>query len=377
MFKNLQQSTPIHFITTDFPPNLGGLETYAWEISQGLLEIDLVSAALNRVAPPPQIVQGPSHGPPRYRWHRRRDRVGAGLWSAFDACILPRATRLHMQWSTALPSYLRRRVGFPGRYIVLAHGAEIVESNPWLRLTMKRILEAADAVVTGSHFTRNLLLEQGVRPRRLEIIAYGAPPPPPETDRATPGQSNRLELLCVHRLVPRKGTALLFHSLATLLEMPWHLTVIGEGPERDSLMHLANQLGLECRVSFLGAVNEDEKKKCLGNSDLFILPSLSPQGNNHVEGLGLGLLEAQAFGVPVLAAKTGGIPEALVEGQTGWLFPPGSVSALAQALGNCLSNPQELIRRGRNGPTFIANHYDWGKNIREWKALLAALSERP
>lgn len=373
MFKNLQPAASFHFITTDFPPNLGGLETYAWEITQGLSEIDLVSAALGKGIGPPQTTQKRNEAQRRYRWHRRRDRLGAGLWSALDAFLSPAGTRLHMQWSTAIPSYLRRRQGLPGRYIVLAHGAEIADRNPWMRLTMKRVFEAADAVVTGSQFTRNFLLQSGIRPRRLEVIAYGASPPPPPADRAKPGQGTKLELICAHRLVPRKGTALLLQSLAALSTKSWHLSVIGDGSEKQNLMQMSNRLGLDANVSFLGSVSEADKKKRLSQSDLFLLPSLPPLDNNHVEGLGLGLLEAQGYGLPVLAANTGGIPEALVNGETGWLFQPGSLSALTQALTACLSQPQELAKRGGRGPTFIAEHYDWNKTMREWRGLLASL----
>jgi len=370
---------PAHLITTDFPPSYGGLETYAWNLTLGLKEIGALSAGIGGT-PATDATAVLSAAKPylKLAWHRRRDRLGAAWWSARDifGAAFSHRLRLHMQWNTALPSWWLKRSGKHYPYIVMIHGAEISERREPVRRLMRGVLENADAVVAGSRFTANFLLSQNIFPRELRINPYGMDPPPPASERADPGRRPRLEMLCVHRLVPRKGTQDLLRALGKInrssaFRGKWRLTLAGDGPENTTLAGLIESENLGEAVVLAGSITEARKKSLLRASDLFILPSLPPEGNDYIEGLGLGLLEAQAYGLPVLAASTGGIPEALIEGRTGWLFPGGSLPGLQSVLEEILrGDPGELSRRGAAGPDFIAGTFSWERNLAFWSRLI-------
>jgi phosphatidylinositol alpha-1,6-mannosyltransferase len=285
---------------------------------------------------------------------------------------------LHMQWTTAIPSMLLSRL-LPGtRYLVLVHGAELVDPERWLVGLLKgAVLSRADAVVAGSRHTAEIVTQLGIRCRRLEVIPYGNPlegageaPAGEGIPVVTPGP----RLLCMHRLVPRKGTALLLDALAGLKDRRWSLDIVGRGEEEGRLMEQIILLKLQDRVRILPPVDEDMKLRLLRDASLFVLPSLPPILNNHVEGLGLTLLEAQSRGLPVLAARTGGIPEAVQEGRTGILFRAGDVKDLREKLAELLAAPEKLRAMGKEGPGWVASHFSWDASLERLAGLMKEIA---
>jgi glycosyltransferase involved in cell wall biosynthesis len=120
---------------------------------------------------------------------------------------------------------------------------------------------------------------------------------------------------------------------------------------------------LQDRVRIFPPVDEAKKLQALRDATLFILPSLPPVSNNHVEGLGLTLLEAQSRGLPVLAARTGGIPEAVQEGRTGILFRAGDAKDLREKLAELLAAPERLRAMAKEGPGWVASHFSWKEGL--------------
>ncbi len=367
-------------VTTDYPPELGGLQTYSYRIAtdlpDGLLKAVLVGTdRARRVLPKPAPGVGLATRRGRTRWRA----FGWSLWSLpwlrlrYDAAFL-----LHMQWTTALPSLILRKLVRRTRYVVLVHGAELIDPERWLVARLKHaVLANADAVVAGSLHTAEIVSQLGIRCRRLEVIPYGNPlegrgdPPPGEgIPPVTPGP----RLLCMHRLVARKGTALLLEALSGLKDRPWGLDIVGRGEEEASLRALVTRLRLQDRVRFLPPVDEAAKMRLLRVSALFILPSLPPVYNNHVEGLGLTLLEAQSQGIPVLAARTGGIPEAVREGRTGVLFRAGDADDLREKLAALLAAPERMREMGNAGPAWVRENFSWKKSLARLAELMVEIA---
>lgn len=374
------------FLTTDYPPDRGGLQSYSHRISTGLHPGLLAHVAVGSDQPE-KALPPPSAGAD-LSVHRGRDRRRALAWSI--GCILPLALArridviLHMQWSTAAPSWILRAVGLGPPYVVLIHGAELLDpGRPFLNWVKARIFARASAVIAGSRATAALFQSLGLPSRRLEVIPYGNPMDGSGED-ASPGKGgippdgriNPVRLLCMHRLVPRKGTGLLLEALAGLAGLPWTLEVVGRGEEEDRLRRKADILGLAGRVRFRESVDEGGKGDLIRGSDLFILPSLPPEGNNHMEGLGLGLLEAQSQGVPVLAARTGGIPEAVDDGRTGLLFEAGNAADLSEKLDRLIRDAALRARLGSAGPAWVAERFDWGRSLERLSGLLEEVAER-
>ncbi len=356
-------------ITTDYPPDIGGLQTYSHRIATalpgGALRAVLAGTDRKQALPPgaPGVVVIAKKG--RSRWRA----FAWGLWS-IPWMRLRHGTSilLHMQWTTALPSFALRLLVPDTRYLVLVHGAELVDPERWLVGILKRlVLSRADAVVAGSLHTSEIVSQLGIRCRRLEVIPYGNPlegRAAPPAGQGIPPVTSGPRLLCMHRLVPRKGTALLFEALAGLADRPWGLDLVGRGEEEAALKSLAVRLRIGDRVRFLPPVEEDAKMRLLRDATLFILPSLPPVRNNHVEGLGLTLLEAQSQGLPVLAARTGGIPEAVQEGRTGALFRAGDADDLREKLAALLAAPEKLREMGKAGPAWVRENFSWEKSLR-------------
>ncbi len=367
-------------ITTDYPPDVGGLQTYSYRIARdlpgGLLAHVLAgSDHARRDLPAPAGGASLSARRGRTRWR-------AFWWSLIGIPAFRLRGKadffLHMQWTTAIPSWLLKRLDRRTRYLVLVHGAELIDPGRfWMGMVKRAVLSGADAVVAGSHHTAEIVSQLGIKCQRLEVIPYGNPlegesgPDPLRSNI----QGTVTRLLCMHRLVARKGTALLLEALGRLRSPAWTLTLVGEGEEGAALRRQAEELGLQARIRFLAPVDEAEKIRLFREADLFILPSLPPLRNNHVEGLGLTLLEAQSLGIPVLAARTGGIPEAILEDRTGVLFRAGDAEDLRGKLASLLAAPERLQGMGAEGPEWIRTQFSWKAGLARLADLIREIAE--
>jgi glycosyltransferase involved in cell wall biosynthesis len=153
-------------------------------------------------------------------------------------------------------------------------------------------------------------------------------------------------LLFVGRLQPWKGVETAIRALALLPAA--HLAVAGDGEDRARLTALAGELGLAARVHFLGAVERASLPPLYAAADLLVATS------HASETFGIGLVEAQACGLPVVASRFGGFPEVVDEGRTGLLFAPRDHAALAAAAGALLADPQRRAAMAAAGPPWAA-----------------------
>lgn len=163
------------------------------------------------------------------------------------------------------------------------------------------------------------------------------------------------EVLFVGRLIQRKGPDLLLQAAALMAERPIRFTLIGEGPERERLERLIVDLKLESRVRLLGSQAPESVAELLAQSHLLALPARR-DWKGEEEGLGMVLLEAMARGRPVVTTPTGGIPDAVRDGETGLLVPPDDPAALAEAIAYLLDNPGVSSRLAAQGRRWVEEH---------------------
>ncbi len=377
---SLKIKTPksILFITTDYPPEIGGLQTYSQRILEVLGDQLIAHILIIRRHKNTQMVEEKNLGPNSTIIYSgsKISFMLKGFWNVLHLKGKYRLrVQLHMQWSTAIPSLVLKLLGWPSRYLILIHGQELISHSPFIRVLQKYLFQNADHVIAGSRFTQKLYQDLKISPKQALFLLYGSPLSPPTVMRKLPSQNtltNRLQLLCMHRLVFRKGTELLINALAKMKNLNWELHIIGSGPEKENLRRQVQEADLISKIHFINEVSENEKIAWLLKSDLLILPSLPPQNNNHIEGLGLSLLEAQSLGTPVLAARTGGIPEALHEGVTGQLFKAGDANDLQAKLENLYRHPEVLQSFAEQGPQWIRDNFSWEKSLAELKILLDA-----
>lgn len=161
-------------------------------------------------------------------------------------------------------------------------------------------------------------------------------------------RSGRPRLVTVGRLQAPKDAVTLVRALAALRGRPFEAVLVGDGPDRPAVEEEVRRLELESAVELLG--ERDEVPQLLGSADVFVLSS-------HSEGLPISILEAMAAGLPVVASNVGGVPEVVVDGDTGLLVPPGDPQSLAAAIERLLEDPVLCRRLGEAGRIRVAEHF--------------------
>lgn len=374
------------FVTTDFPPDFGGLQSYSFRISRDL-KSGLLSHILIGSDHPESELPALNINLKRVV-HSGRGRIRAFIWSLwripYFRFLQGTQFQLHMQWSTAFSSFLLKKMGTGTSYFILIHGVELLDpSKSWLNTIKRLILENANVVIAGSNHTAEILPQLGIQCKRLEVLHYGNPlegefefsdslAQKPLVGQESSDEKKPLatRLLCMHRLVERKGTSLLLEALSQIVSLPWTLDIVGQGEDLATLKSQVKRLGLASQILFHPPVDLKSKIKMMRNADLFILPSLPPNRNNHFEGLGLALLEAQSLGIPVLAARTGGIPEAIKEGLTGILFRAGDQKDLQEKLLLLLENPELRKALGKAGPNWVNQEFSWKRSLEKLAKII-------
>lgn len=176
--------------------------------------------------------------------------------------------------------------------------------------------------------------------------------PPTKAELDTQSQNGQLELLTVGRLVEWKGIQYLLEALALLSSMQWRLSVAGTGYFEAELHKQAKRLKIQDQVRFLGYLNHDDLPSLYRDSDMFVLPS-------YGDSFGMVFTEAMACGLPIIAAKSGGVQEFVKDGINGFLVPPKDVPALASAIEH-LGKDKTLRRKmGENNIKTVKERFSW------------------
>jgi phosphatidylinositol alpha-1,6-mannosyltransferase len=264
---------------------------------------------------------------------------------------------------------LHRLLGLP--LLVFAHGNEILSaireqySAPYLAL------RTATRVLAASRYTADLVQHAGVDPRRIAVVHPGCdtsvfhprPARPELRQRVLAGRAQDRIILTVGNLVWRKGHDMVIRALAVLRGATPDLSylIVGDGPSRSELERLAVNLGLRDRVIFLGKVPDEDLPDIYALADVFVMPSREGLAEDDVEGFGIVFLEANACGKPAVGGRSGGIPEALVDGVTGLLVDPHNPEEIAAALSRLLTNRDLAESFGKQGRLRAIRDFSWAQ----------------
>src|SRR5215218_879266 len=211
---------------------------------------------------------------------------------------------------------------------------------------------SAEAVLVITPRLCRLLVSDGVDENRIHVIPPGVNPSLFEGPFEDPFLGvGKPRVVFVGRLASQKGVGTLV-SAAALLEYPSaRVLLVGDGPKRKALERRARRIGVGDRVRFEGFVAHERLPAALAHADLLVLPSV-------YEELGTVLLEAMQAGLPVVASKTGGVPDVIEDGVNGLLVPPGEPEAFARAIDRLLAE-RDLARQLSAGAQERAKDYDW------------------
>lgn len=284
-------------------------------------------------------------------------------------------THLHAHFAShpaAAAWVIHRLTGIP--YSFTAHGSDL--HREW-RMLREKVDEAA-LVVTISDFNRRWILER-CGPEcgdKVVVVPSGV-----DTTLFTPharllGNAARTEgvsILCIGKLHEVKGQTHLLDACAQLRQRGVAFTchLVGDGPDRAALLRQAQQLQLDGSVRFHGMLPRREVAALLGEADLLAAPSVVSRDGRR-EGLPVVLIEALASGVPVVASRLSGIPELVVDGETGLLVPPGDAAALADALQRLIASPALREQLAEAGRAKVVRQFDLQRNAAQLADHFAA-----
>jgi phosphatidylinositol alpha-1,6-mannosyltransferase len=313
---------------------------------------------------------------------RLRTVQGTVLWSRRVAAIA-RSVRPEFIWCGNLKPagypahWTRRQVGTP--YGVLLHGGDLlilrhqIKRSLLKRRTARLLLISASVLVANSQWTaelcRTLLEEIGIpfARERVRVVPLGTDPaffrPGAASDelRNQYGLNQRRWLLTVARLTHHKGIDIGLHLLARLRARYTDLgyVVVGRGEELEQMKQLADRLGVADRVRFLTEIPDRDLPPIYSSAVAYL--GLSRVMEQRAEGFGIALLEAASCGLPVIAARTGGIPDAVRDGETGVLVDPGDLGQVEEAVSRVLDDPALASRLGQAGRRAVERFYNWDR----------------
>jgi phosphatidyl-myo-inositol dimannoside synthase len=181
-------------------------------------------------------------------------------------------------------------------------------------------------------------------------------------------------VVCVSRMVPRKGQDTLIRAWpAVRARAPGDplLMLVGDGPYRATLERLAARLGVSDTVLFTGPVDRDDLPACYDAGTIFAMPCRTRRGGLDVEGLGIVYLEAAATGLPVIGGDSGGAPDAVLDGETGYVVPGRNTKVLEDRLVELLSDPAGAAAMGEKGRAWIDREWTWDRVSDRLSAILA------
>jgi len=365
-------------LTWDFPPVRGGIQTWMLELARRLTDAEvrvLAPAVPGDVAfdltSRCRVTRLASASLGRIPW--LLELCARTLWE----CLTRRPDVIVCGHVTTAPAALlaRRLLGVP--YVVFTYGYEIRRKR-WKRL-LRFLLRNARLVVACSEFTRNAVHALGVSVERTRILYPGV-----DTQHFTPdtrhlkhdtGRGNGAgTLLTVARLAELyKGHDTTIRALPLVkAKCPdVRYVIAGDGPLRDYLGRVAESVGVEREVRFLGEVSDDELPNLYRACDAFVLLSRESPSKGGAEGFGIVCLEAGACGKPVVAGRSGGLVDAVEHDRTGLLVDPQDIGAVAEALVSVLTDATLADRLGKEGRRRVLERFTWEKVIGEARKVFA------
>ncbi|MEY3278936.1 MAG: hypothetical protein RIR63_128 [Actinomycetota bacterium] len=372
------------FITNDFGPRAGGIETFV----HGLIERLPRGSVIVYTSAQPESDKFDAKWLSEFGVEVVRDRSKILLPTprVIKACQkLVKSRKLtRVAFGAAAPlGIMARSMRSAGaeKIVALTHGHEVWWAKvPPFSFAIKFMSKNIDAITYLGDYTRGEI-SKAISKNDVSKLVQIAPgidvdhfvPTDSSELRAQLGLADKAVIISVGRLVHRKGQDKLISALPAIrAAVPnVHLVLVGVGPHQKFLENLVAKLNVADCVTFIGRINYSELPKYICVGDIFAMPSRSRFFGLEVEGLGIVYLEASACGLPVVGGKSGGAPDAVLVGETGVVVDGTNASEIAEACIELLNNPELCALMGATGRAWIIENWRWEIWATKYAELLA------
>jgi phosphatidylinositol alpha-1,6-mannosyltransferase len=368
----VSDNNKVLFITNDFGPRAGGIETFII----GLIQRRAFASTI--------VYTSAQENSQEYdaNWERK---FGVKVIRGSSKILLP-TPQVARRVSNLVKSENIKTVAFGAaaplgllahsikragvlRIIALTHGHEVWWARVFpFNLLIGRIGKRVDSLTYLGEYTHQMISRALDQKARLAMVKIA---PGIDTEHFSPRNSKELReslnlaekkvIVCVARLVHRKGQDRLIEVMPEILSsVPnAHLLIVGEGPYREHLVKRVNQLKIKDDVTFVGRIGYEQLPEYICVGDLFAMPSRSRFWGLEVEGLGISYLEASACGLPVIAGASGGAPDAVDPGKSGVVVNGVDDVAIAKAVISFLNDPETSKNMGGYGRKWVVEKWRW------------------
>jgi phosphatidylinositol alpha-1,6-mannosyltransferase len=372
------------FITNDFGPRAGGIETFV----HGLIERLPRGSVIVYTSAQPDSDKFDAKWLSEFGVEVVRDRSKILLPTlrVIKACQkLVKSRKLtRVAFGAAAPlGIMARSMRSAGaeKIVALTHGHEVWWAKvPPFSFAINFMSKNIDAITYLGDYTRGEI-SKAISKNDVSKLVQIAPgidvdhfvPTDSSELRAQLGLADKAVIISVGRLVHRKGQDKLISALPAIrAAVPnVHLVLVGVGPHQKFLENLVAKLNVADCVTFIGRINYSELPKYICVGDIFAMPSRSRFFGLEVEGLGIVYLEASACGLPVVGGKSGGAPDAVLVGETGVVVDGTNASEIAEACIDLLNNPELCALMGATGRAWIIENWRWEIWATKYAELLA------
>lgn len=264
-------------------------------------------------------------------------------------------------------------------FVIISHGTDVLyaTARPWKKKMLRRVIEGSEQVVFNSESIKRRFLERLPEFEQKSLVVY----PCPDTQllesvdikkveklRTSLALQGKKVILSVSRMDIGKGFQHLVHAMPKILAQEPHAVwvVVGDGPKREEIFEAVQKLSLQNVVRFIGPVPHEELGAYYRLADLFVL--LTHTAGEREEGLGLVFLEAASAGKAIVAGKSGGVEEAVIDGETGRVFDVyHEAGKVVDAIAELLAHKEKRDMFGASGKRRIETVFDWNVQLEKMK----------